>query len=24
MREMIKLSEQFWGPVVTAAKISVD
>ena len=24
MREMIRLSEQFWGPVVTAAKISVD
>jgi tripartite-type tricarboxylate transporter receptor subunit TctC len=24
MREMIKASEQLWGPVVTAAKISVD
>jgi tripartite-type tricarboxylate transporter receptor subunit TctC len=24
MREMIKVSEQQWGPVVTAAKISVD
>src|SRR5947208_14383098 len=24
MREMIRLSEQLWGPVVTAAKISVD
>ena len=24
MREMIKMSEQLWGPVVTAAKISVD
>jgi tripartite-type tricarboxylate transporter receptor subunit TctC len=24
MREMIRLSEQFWAPVVTAAKISVD
>src|SRR4051812_3299174 len=24
MREMIKMSEQLWGPVVSAAKISVD
>ena len=24
MREMIRVSEQLWGPVVTAAKISVD
>ena len=24
MREMIRVSEQFWGPVVSAAKISVD
>jgi tripartite-type tricarboxylate transporter receptor subunit TctC len=24
MREMIRRSEQLWGPVATAAKISVD